>query len=184
MELNYKKYREELDAMGKGKREKLNQKNKILFIHKSTNTRDFSVRTILISDCNKENNVIVDEDILIADMNIINNVANYTIPINDIKKIKMILSDSTIYAHTEILDAPILDGSQHDLYFSDLDKHIETECYNLWFWLDEKEFDDDLILMGKTKEKIEYTRLVIDVISKLQNILNQNNINFHIIDKG
>lgn len=151
---------------------------KILFSHELSDAWGRPINKITILDSDKENLNIVNGYGYVSNSNI-----KYTIPISDIEKIKVILSDDKIYAHTKFLDAPILDGTQHDLYFSDLDKSIETECHNLWFWLDEKEFDDEFVLNYNTKEQIEYTKLMIDVISKIQDILNHNKINFHIIDE-
>ena len=139
--------------------------NKILFKHELSDSWQIPLTSIKIFDCDN-NNVVIDND-------------KYTISNNYIEKIKKVLNNPNLYKQHDILLSPVLDGTIHDIIFSSK-KDKKIECSNLWFWNEEGAFDN--YKEDEKKENIEYTKLVVDTINTIQNILYENNINFYILD--
>lgn len=138
--------------------------NKTIFKHELLSAWEEPFTSIKILDCDKDN-VVIGKD-------------KYTISTDYIEKIKKLLSNSKLYEEHEILFSPVLDGTSHGILFSS-DKNKKIECSNLWYWLEEGAFDN--CSEDATKEDIEYTKLVVDTINKIQNILYENNIDFCIL---
>ncbi len=112
------------------------------------------------------------------DNNVVINDEKYTIPIDDIKKIKELLNEPELYKKHKILHSPVLDGTIHNISFIG-DKKIKIECNNLWYWVEEDSFNE---CKEDNKEDIKYTKLVVDTINTIQDILYENNIDFYILD--
>ena len=125
--------------------------DKILFKHTLSDSWMSPINIITIIDKDKDN-VVINDNI-------------YTIPVKDIDNIKLLLSNKDLYLDKEILRAPILDGTIHNIKL--LDKK-EINCTNLWYW---KEDINDT-----------YTKNIINLINSIQKILYKNNINFNILD--
>ena len=133
---------------------------KVLFKHELKDAYEMPISSITIID-NTTNNVIINEK-------------TYSIPIESINYIKEILNDEDLYSNKDVLFPPILDGTSHNIILSS-NKKKEIECFNLWYWDEEGAFDD------YNKEDIKYTKLIINLINNIQNILNKNKIKFYII---
>lgn len=197
--MDYDKYKEELNIIKKeeasdksfpksfldfysfekpyrDKRAKLNNKYKILFKHELCDAWLRPINKILVLD-KKENNVIITHGYF-------DYYKEYTITIDDINKFKELLMNETIYKRTEVLSSPILDGSSHQLYISNLNDSIEINCYNIWYWngkniLDKINADEKI-----SQNEIDYTKMIIKIINQLQSILDKNKIKFTVIESN
>lgn len=158
------------------KRAKLNNKYKILFKHELSDAWQEPINKILVLD-KKENNIIITHGYF-------DYYKEYTIPIEDINKFKELLMNETIYKRTEVLFPPILDGSSHQLYFSNMNDSVEIECYNIWYWNGNDKLDKIKVDEKVSQNEIDYTKTIIKIINELQKLLDKNKIKFTIIEKN
>ena len=79
----------------------------------------------------------------------------------------------------DILFPPVLDGSEHEMYFDNNDG-VEITGFNVWYWLDEKEIDNEHNDM-ETEEERNNTKAIIKYIKEVQKILDKNNIKYQIL---
>ena len=135
--------------------------NNILFKHELTGAWNEPVNSITIIDNTKDNVLIYKK--------------KYTISSDYIDQIKELLNNPILKSEGELLFAPVLDGTNHNILLSN---KIKISCHNLWYW-DDKTLSEH---SKKEKEKYEYTKALIDLINSIQEILNKNNIDFYILD--
>ncbi len=139
--------------------------SKTIFKHELFDAWHFPLTSIKIIDALKDN-VVIDGE-------------KYTISSDEIETIKRAIDNPNLYQKHKILFPPVLDGTEHKIVLSN-EKEKKIECSNLWFWDEESAFEN--CEKDYKKEDIEYTKLVIETIDKIQNILYVNNIDFYILD--
>lgn len=158
------------------KRAKLNNKYKILFKHKLCDAWLKPINKILVLD-KQENNIIITYGYFDI-------YKEYTIAIDDINKFKELLMNETIYKRTEVLSPPILDGSSHQLYISNLNDSIEIDCHNIWYWNGDNRLDNIQSNEKISQNEIDYTKMIIKITNQLQSILDKNKIKFTVIESN
>ncbi len=137
--------------------------DKLLFKHELFDEFGLPISSISILD-NGEDNVIIDDK-------------KYTLSSDCINRIKELLSDDILYRDDEVLFPPVLDGTKHKIYLLN-DKTIEGN--NLWYWIYDDAFDN--IKKDVSKKHIEYTMAIVYLIMEIQNMLDENSIDYYIID--
>ena len=133
----------------------------ILFKHELTGAWNEPLNSITILD-DKKDNVIIDKK-------------KYTISSEYIKKIKELLNNPILYLESDLLYAPVMDGTCHKILLSNKKK---IAANNLWYW-DEETFNK---CDKSDKKEYDYTKTLIDLINNIQEIIDENNIDFYILD--
>jgi len=132
--------------------------NKVLFKHEMLSAWQEPISSITIFDA-KENNVII-------------NGQKHLMREKFIEELKELLSNPELYTEGEIAVAPVLDGTCHMITFAG-EKKKTIECYNLWYW-DMEGFDD-------CDQDSTYTKLILDLINKIQEFLWFDGIEFDML---
>ncbi len=151
----------------------VNQKYHAIFIHSMNKANwDFNSE-IIILDKPKDNLYIFKESK--------DNYEVYTLNNKDLNNLKDKLNNQALYDEERIMISPaILDGTSHKIDLINQDNSKQIYASNLRY------FSDDT-LKGKEeyfdKEDIEYTKLIIDILTTVQELLNKNNISFDMFDE-
>ncbi|MBR7042190.1 MAG: hypothetical protein IKI04_01685 [Bacilli bacterium] len=138
--------------------------NKVIFKHELKDAYQIPLSSIYITDSDKDN-VIIDNE-------------KYSIDKESINTIKESLNDDKLYTDNEVLFPPVLDGTLHKILLSG-NKTKEIECFNLWYWTNE---EINSVKEDMNKEDLEYTKSILKLIDIIQNILDDNNIDYYILD--
>lgn len=93
---------------------------------------------------------------------------------NKVDTIKELLKNDKLYTDNEVLFPPMFDGSAHKILLSG-NRTKEIECFNLWYWINYKRLNS----VRNTSNKEDY-----EIIDAIQNILNDNDINYYILKDG
>lgn len=151
----------------------VNQKYHAIFIHSMNKANwDFNSE-IIILDQPKDNLYIFKESK--------DNYEVYTLNDEDLNNLKDKLNNKALYDEERIMISPaLLDGTSHKIDLINQDNATQIDASNLRY------FSDDT-LKGKEeyfdKEDIEYTKLIIDILTTVQELLNKNNISFDMFDE-
>lgn len=151
----------------------VNQKYHAIFIHSMNKANwDFNSE-IIILDQPKDNLYIFKESK--------DNYEVYTLNNKDLNNLKDKLNNKALYDEERIMISPaVLDGTSHKIDLINQDNATQIDASNLIY------FSDDT-LEGKEKyfdkDDIEYTKLIIDILTTVQELLNKNNISFDMFDE-
>ena len=112
--------------------------------------------------------------------NVVIGDTTYTIPYESINTIKKLLNNPELYKRRDLIYNNILDGTTHEITFSNGNKTKELYSFNMWYWNEKGAYDK---IDKKYSEKdIKYTKLVMNLINTIQSILTKNRINFNILN--
>lgn len=149
------------------------KKYHVIFVHSMNKANwDFNSE-IIILDQPKDNLYIFKESK--------DNYEVYTLNDEDLNNLKDKLNNKALYDEERIMISPaLLDGTSHKIDLINQDNATQIDASNLRY------FSDDT-LKGKEeyfdKEDIEYTKLIIDILTTVQELLNKNNISFDMFDE-
>ena len=102
----------------------------------------------------KENNIILNDR-----QN--SDSIRFTIPYDDIKKVKDIIKNNNeLFNIKDIPMPPVLDGTEHEFYFSTKSNMISLETWNLWYWVKEKELPKEV-------------KIILSAVNEINNVLKQ-----------
>lgn len=135
--------------------------SKIIFKHELKDAYGMPLGSITIKDDTKDNLIIEDEKITLSN--------------ESIEKIKELLNNKDLELNAEVVFPPVLDGTIHELFFNGK----KIECCNLWYFKDDSDYQENEVF---TKDDIKYTKAIVNLINEIQNILNNNNIDFDILE--
>lgn len=111
----------------------------------------------------KENNIIVNDKL-------VDDSIRFTIPYDDIKRIKNIIKNNDkLFNIKGIPIPPVLDGSMHEFYLSTKNNIISLVTWNLWYWLEEEEMPKEV-------------KIIISIINEINKILMQYDLKIDIGD--
>lgn len=101
----------------------------------------------------KENNIVFNDPLNTESI-------KFTIPYEDIKNIKNVIKNNNEIFNIKDIPMPnVLDGTEHEFYFSTKKNMISFETWNLWYWLEN---------LNETTKEI---KLLLTVVAEINNIL-------------
>lgn len=180
---DYNKYKEESEEIYnfKSKRRiikisnnELNRKYKIIFSHYLSDAWGMPLEEFYLID-DEQNNVVrynceTDKQY------------TYTVPYEDIKEYIDLLNDtSNIFKETEVIYPSVLDGMHHTIYLRSDEKNITLECSNLAYWMSHQPKIYEYEKNNYKEENVEYTKNIIKIFKKIQQILRKNNIRYKLL---
>lgn len=152
------------------KRSNLNKKHKIILKHNLKDAWEQPEDEFYILDIDKDNILIIEHG----------KKHSYTISKEDLESIKKMLSNNTLFKKCDVVFPPVLDGTSHEIYINNGMDDIEIECSNLWYWLEEEVNNNNNSIA--TDEDVEYTKELVRLFKKVQEIIITNNITYNILD--
>lgn len=135
--------------------------SKIIFKHELKDAWGIPESSITIKDDTKDNLIIDDE--------------KFTLSNDSIEKIKELLNNKDLELKAETVVPQVLDGTMHVLYFNGK----KIECCNLWYFENDSDYEEN---EDFTENDIKYTKAIVNLINKIQKILDDNNIDFDILE--
>lgn len=140
---------------------------KELFKSELHDNRSKFISSIQILDEEKDN-IILKSDAL---------EEKITLKQEELNKIKELLNNDRLYTEDEVIFAPIMDGNNNTIFFTNniRIKHIQEP--NLYYW----QTNNPLEYNSGSKEDKEYTKAIIDLINDIESILKANKIKVSIL---
>ena len=148
----------------------MKKESNAIFMHKISHSRMFNVYSEIEILDQEENNLLLKQNEKNADY--------YTLPKESVEEIKHELENDKLYEDIYTIDPPVLDGYSHKIFISSNNKSKEIECSNLGAW---NLKDDYNYINDDFKSNLEYTKEIVKLIYKIQDILNKNNIKYNIL---